>query len=144
MPTRYKVLQSPIGATLEAEEHGVRYFANCGFYEEIPPTFNRDGHYFDRLNKLIWYELGGRAFKARRFDFKEAKEYFDFDIAKNTNRRLTTREYEALKLLITEGIITWRANRQLWDLWYMENCIRSFRKTQVDIERYFLRNSKNE
>lgn len=32
-------------------------------YPEIPPVFQRDGYYFDRKEKVCWFEVEGKAYK---------------------------------------------------------------------------------
>ena len=53
--SKIKVLSFSLSFLDAIDEYFVRY-------TEIPPVFNRDGHYYHVQNDIAWYEYGGRAF----------------------------------------------------------------------------------
>ncbi len=56
MFNKIKILECPIHDYFRDDP--TDYF---GERPEIPPVFNRDGYYYDRIRKLCWIECNGRA-----------------------------------------------------------------------------------
>lgn len=78
----------------EAEEIGLPVTSG---YQEIPIVIGKDGRYFDRVKKLVWFESHGRAFLERRTDD------FVYKLRLLNIPCISTQELNALKILRRSG-----------------------------------------
>jgi hypothetical protein len=78
---------------------GEEYFLDCSM-KEIEPVFNRNGRYYDRLNKKAWYEWNGKAFLENRIDD------FIYEFNNLSVRILSKEEFSAFKLLRKSRFLT--------------------------------------
>ncbi len=67
------------------------------YYTETTPVFNRDGRYYDRINRIGWFEINGKA-------YIERGESFLFDLKLNEHKPLKPEAVSAIKTLKRERI----------------------------------------
>lgn len=116
MKRRFKVL--PLPAWAGASRHPIfeRSFLACVENSEvIAPVFNRDGFYLDRQTGRAWIERHGKAWA-----YQDRKNFqWELDNSPGNNR-LHPRVYDAIKVLVDEGI----AGPKLGHLFTVENFAR--------------------
>ncbi len=99
---KYKVLQIPnFFKTLDLynyEEKTYRELVQEELrYVEVPPVFNRDGWYYDRIAKIAWYEYNGMAW------INDNPGQFLYELQCLNSRWLNKDEVKAIKILMIYG-----------------------------------------
>lgn len=124
MKRRYKVLPLPTWAGVRLSPLFDRSWQLCLEHcEVITPVFNRNGFYLDRKTGRAWIEREGKAW------VYQDRKNFQFQLDNNPgNNRLENRVYEAIGVLVNEGI----AGERLGNLYTVENFARYLQRT-----RYF-------
>ena len=111
--SRYKILQLESWAKWLLEP-GFESLDELKTYRvtEIEPVFNRDGRYYDRINRVVWFEYNGLAFKEKDIDS------FVYILNSLDSRILTTKEHEALIALCNSHIVS----KKLYSRLFWEDC----------------------
>lgn len=115
---RYKVL--PLTAPFTVHR---KYWKDCVGTDRtpsIPPRFNRNGWYYDRLTKEAWLEIDGEA-------WSYYPETFLYALSLLNHRALLPKEAEAISLLIQAKLCP----KSLVDMYRTDWDIKSFRATFV-------------
>jgi hypothetical protein len=78
--SRFKKLSVP--SRFKNLENYNRLYGKNHELKDIAPIFNKNGFYFDRLNKSYWVEVNGRAFTVDKLDveFQNKFNYYDSTI----------------------------------------------------------------
>lgn len=93
--------------------------------KEITPVFNRNGWYYNRLNKSCWFEVNGYAFKTSINDFK-----FQLDLLNHNYMSDTI--YFAYCVLRKENLLSKKQKQEL----ITEEFLRQRRKTNLDMLKF--------
>lgn len=82
-------------------------------YQEIAPTFNRDGWYYNRLHNFSWFEV--RYNKLYRAFKEENPKQFLYELQLHSHVPLTTEEIYYIK-----SVLLYRKNEKLSELLYRD------------------------
>lgn len=123
MKRRYKVL--PLDQIYEQEKELFPDEWESCFYRkvEIPPVFRRAGWYYDRLERVSWIELEGRAWRDDRIDD------FLYRLSLNDHQPLASVEREAIETLMKRNMCPKELRRRLW----IDDQVNHLRRIKVDM-----------
>ena len=79
--SRYKVLRLERWMTLI---HNKRFAKATPKLTEVSPFFNRDGYYFDRIDKKCWLEFEGKAYLHDKESFLFELDVMNFSKPRNS------------------------------------------------------------
>jgi hypothetical protein len=77
-------------------------------FKQIPPFFNRNGTYYDRLANYAWHEWSGTAWEG-------SVDQFKYELSQLDARILEPDEVKAIKTLIVYGSCPTELYQLLWD-----------------------------
>ena len=110
----------------------VWYYYEDSDYERIAPVFNRNGRYYDRINKHVWEECDGRAY------LEAGLTSFQYRLSIENHAPLGGPVRKAIRTLIIYG----RCPAELKSLVYLDDQVIALRDTRWHVELFTLNSLK--
>lgn len=133
--SRYKKLALDF-PFLDHKDYWEDCIKNC---TKIPPVFHSNGFYMDRLSKLTWLEINGEAWL-----YSDVK-WFNFQLEmqeREGHKVLSDEVFERLDYLVKRRYISYKRDKELYNLWYHERCYKDTNKVRRDSSLYCYKSRK--